>query len=56
MGWPVGVARAALRAIERNRPYVVVGITWKITSEVPRVLPRSVMARMGERMMRPQKG
>ncbi|WP_405882007.1 SDR family oxidoreductase [Streptomyces sp. NBC_01136] len=53
---PVGVARAALRAVERNRPYVVVGLPWKITTKVPRVLPRSVMARLGERLLRPKQG
>lgn len=51
---PRGVALAALRAVDRNRPVVVVGVPWKITANLPRLLPRAMMAKAGERLMRPK--
>ncbi|WP_329162034.1 SDR family oxidoreductase [Streptomyces sp. NBC_01717] len=52
---PEGVVRDTLRALERNRPHVVIGYPWKLVALVPRVVPRATMARFGERIMRPNR-
>jgi short-subunit dehydrogenase len=51
---PAGVVRDALRAVDRDRPHVVVGYPWKLTALIPRLLPRTAVARVGERLMRPR--
>jgi hypothetical protein len=51
---PQGVVAAALAAVERNRPLVVVGLRWKLTALMPRFLPRATMAKVGEGMTRPK--
>ncbi|MFD3583915.1 SDR family NAD(P)-dependent oxidoreductase [Streptomyces sp. NPDC058683] len=51
---PRSVVTAALRAVDRRRPLVVVGVPWKITAFTPRLLPRGLMARFGERLLRPR--
>jgi short-subunit dehydrogenase len=53
-GSPEGVVRASLRALERNRPHVVVGYPWKVVAMAPRFVPRATMARLGERILRPK--
>jgi short-subunit dehydrogenase len=52
---PEGVARAALRALDRRRSTVVTGGVgnWLITNS-PRLAPRQLVARMAERTMRPE--
>jgi short-subunit dehydrogenase len=51
---PSGGVDAALRALERNRPSVVVGLTWKLTALMPRLLPRATVAKVSERTTRPK--
>ena len=53
-GSPEGVVRASLRALERNRPHVVVGYPWKVVAMAPRFFPRATMARLSERITRPK--
>jgi short-subunit dehydrogenase len=52
---PEGVVRDSLRALERNRPHVVIGYPWKLVALVPRAMPRATMARFSERIMRPKR-
>jgi uncharacterized protein len=49
-----GVVAATLRALDANRPTVIVGMRWKATAPMPRLLPRATMARIGERLTRPR--
>lgn len=51
---PEGVVRDSLRALDKNRPHVVVGYPWKLVAMVPRAMPRAAMARFGEKLMRPR--
>jgi short-subunit dehydrogenase len=47
------VIRTAFRALERNRPYVVDGRLNYVTSNLSRFMPRGLVARITERVIRP---
>jgi hypothetical protein len=53
---PRDVVEQTLRALEKGRPLVVVGLRWKLTALMPRLLPRGVVATMMENMTRPKTG
>ncbi|MFD0485554.1 SDR family NAD(P)-dependent oxidoreductase [Kineococcus sp. GCM10028916] len=49
-----GVVTATLDALDRGAVHTVIGLRWKLTALLPRLLSRAAMARMTERMTRPQ--
>lgn len=53
---PEKVVRVALRALEQGMPSVISGLPNVLLANSVRFLPRGVIARMGEQMMRPRGG
>jgi short-subunit dehydrogenase len=51
---PSGVVTATLDALDRGAVHTVIGLRWKVTAVLPRLLPRAAMVRIGERTTRPQ--
>ncbi|HED30270.1 MAG TPA: SDR family oxidoreductase [Prosthecochloris aestuarii] len=54
VGDPAPVVKAAIKALERNKPLVVPGLVNKILIHGGRLLPRSLMVRMGVLLARNQ--
>ncbi len=55
IGAPEPVVKSAIRALEKNRPFVVPGLYNKIMIHGGRLLPRSVMVRLGMLLARNDK-
>lgn len=53
---PRDAVERALRALDRGRPLAVVGLRWKLTALLPRLLPRAIVARVLARRTRPRNG
>lgn len=51
---PQDVVRATLRALDQGRSSVSIGLRWKLMAQLPRLLPRAIMANMVGSMTRPQ--
>ena len=51
---PEDVVRATLRALDRGRASVSIGLRWKLMAALPRLLPRTTMANMVASMTRPR--